>query len=517
MQDSPAPQIAPTPQKAPQKVEEKVEAPPSSSQKSSKPEDEGTGKAFLKVFLIVGAIVLLIFVVVGLFVNNNQSQTSTDQASLSDFYDLDQVEQSSIDGRLSFSGIKPQEDGDGIVTLWQRELGSNEFRKIDTIVELRDQASWIFADANTNKTYEIKASISSGGYFIKDSNVLIVTAPAISQVLDFNVALEDIPSQLLAQARNKLNQYIAENSEVKVTVSGLVELNGYIPDGSKIIVFQRKRGENDVFQVIDNNIAAVDGASFFWSGARLGQEYGFIAKLFDSSGINIGDSEIVSRVAPSNSVLLVINSTATTPPVEKPRVAVISGFVELNGAVPDGTSVLILQRKPGEIDYKEIERLSAKNGITWSWNQVIPGQVYEIEAALQYQLENVSTSNMITVAAPASNEKLILNSGWTAPAPGSMPTASCRERKGTDQVRVKLTYPRVENATQYHIFVGSKPGYSDIFNRSFGVVSEDIVIDDFYVDAGKEFYTAYAVAYCSNCAGNSYFSGSSPSLQFKCN
>ena len=83
----------------------------------------------------------------------------------------------------------------------------------------------------------------------------------------------------------------------------------------------------------------------------------------------------------------------------------LSGVVYFSGSMPNNASLLVLQRIAGSgSEYKEITRISASNGASWSWNGAQAGQTYEIVYALQVNGNNVRTSQVATAVAPSRVE-----------------------------------------------------------------------------------------------------------------
>lgn len=97
------------------------------------------------------------------------------------------------------------------------------------------------------------------------------------------------------------------------------------------------------------------------------------------------------------------NSTTKTNPVNNN--SYLNGVVYFSGSMPNDASLLVLQRVAGSgSEYKEITRISASNGSSWSWNGARAGQVYEIVYALQVKGNNVKTSQVATAVAPSRVE-----------------------------------------------------------------------------------------------------------------
>lgn len=110
------------------------------------------------------------------------------------------------------------------------------------------------------------------------------------------------------------------------------------------------------------------------------------------------------------------------PSSNSPKTAVISGSIGFNGTVPSGATISIGQRvhKSGGQFNMVVQNLSAKDGITWSWNGAKENESYDIQAFLIENGKQVESSEILTVTAPAADEVLHLNSD-AGPAPTPNP------------------------------------------------------------------------------------------------
>lgn len=93
------------------------------------------------------------------------------------------------------------------------------------------------------------------------------------------------------------------------------------------------------------------------------------------------------------------------------RPAAISGMVDYNGTIPQGSSIAVAARKLGTSQFQTfLTGITPSSSSSWSFANAKNGSAYEIQAYLQVNGQTVSTSDMITVAAPANGEVLTINS-----------------------------------------------------------------------------------------------------------
>jgi hypothetical protein len=186
-------------------------------------------------------------------------------------------------------------------------------------------------------------------------------------------------------------------------------------------------------------------------------------------------------------------------PVPAARPATISGAVEISGAVVQDSTILMLQRKPGEMEYTEFDRLPAENDVTFSWDGAVAGQKYEITAAGQVDEQNRVTSNAVTVTAPASDIMLTINTKLSLAAPSDKPSYSCGDPDSTGNYNVKLSFPPVAKAMQYYAQIGSQPGLDDVATELLPAKSGQSAEWVEYLKKDQEYYTRYAYTYCDDC------------------
>jgi len=388
-----------------------------------------------------------------------------------------------------------------MIKLMQRESGSDaSFTDTGISIPFEDTAMWTWSGAEAGMTYDLRADVSYKNAFIKSSTIASTTAPSTGVALRVSILATDIPDYIIEQTL--------------VPISGSVQLNGYVPGGSLVKIFAREEGTQGDFIPVVNNLTAQNGAKWVWDTATAGTSYEMQAEMYTSTGTFIGESVYVVIAAPAQNEKFVINSTAV-PPVSK---ATISGTVKVNGPIVQGSTVLLLQRKSGTSEYTEFQRLPAQSQVSFTWNNAASGSIYDIQAALQVNEQNSSTSNTATITAPASSLKLELNTNNSVSAPTQLPQISCGSPDATGGHNVTISYPNVSQAKQYWIEAGTQPGLRDIFGEVVPAASNQSVDKNVYLKSDTNSYTRYAYSMCSDCKVDDLqnWSGFSPTLGFRC-
>jgi len=441
-------------------------------------------------FLLLAILILLLAVLFGRF-------------GFKDFPFLNNLfsKKASIAGVIDYNGIKPEK---GTIVLKSRQLGEAEFETVKDNIKIEDGVTWSWDEAGEGKTYDLEAALEIGDTEVAVSNLITVTAPAVDEELTFHLTKDDL-------SKVKQDGGFAEVSQV--SISGAIDLNGYVPPKSKIEILA-KSSEEDNFKSVVDDVEAKDGAEWKWDKAEAGEKYEIKAVL-ESDNKNIGTSKSVTVAAPATNEFLRIVSAAKHPHPQ-PQKVTISGRVELNGSVEDNSTFLILERIPGESKYNAVQRVDAVDGQSWKWDQAIAGKEYDMTVALQVNEENVTSAHALTMTAPAKNEVFVINTGVSLPAPSSKPKVlNCGNQSG-NQWPVSINFPVVSGAGMYWIQIGTQPGYSDIKNSKEDSKKNNQEVVKTNVNDSQYYYTRYAYAKCRNCTDNQNFSGFSETLKFHC-
>lgn len=136
--------------------------------------------------------------------------------------------------------------------------------------------------------------------------------------------------------------------------------------------------------------------------------------------------------------------------------AVISGSIDLNGVIPDKSSISIQVKKQDDSNFRTIvKNLTAENGVDFEWQGATKGVGYEIVALLQSEGKDIGTSSALRVTAPATGETLVINSTYK-PTPQAAPQSATIsggiDLNGavTTQSSVSL-YQKLESATEFSL------------------------------------------------------------------
>ncbi len=91
--------------------------------------------------------------------------------------------------------------------------------------------------------------------------------------------------------------------------------------------------------------------------------------------------------------------------------AAVTGTFNINGVVPSGATITLLQRDPaGKGKYIVIAQgLSAQDKASWDFSQAVSGKSYEIKAQMVQDGKTIAESDPIFVSAPATDEAITLD------------------------------------------------------------------------------------------------------------
>lgn len=444
-----------------------------------------------------------------------------------------QNESAIISGSIQYNGIRPVgSESNGRVVLYARALGEANYTVLPVDVSLLPEATWSWTSAKSGTTYELIAGVEFMGREISRSNTIMVTAPASGEQLTFNVSEDQIPDDILFMEREIENENVTTEAlptprlividqpdqtptpKQPVSISGRVNLSGYLTSTAKLVLKTALEGST-AYEEVTSDIELKDNAVWVWSQAEPGKRYKVMLELRDRDVV-IGRSDEATVAAPATNQYLQLVSTAQPPTQPQYERAAIIGKIDLNGPVANNSSILILQRKPGETQFNVVARIPAADGQTWSFDNAVSGQQYELTAALQVNEQNTSSANAMTITAPASNITFRINSNVSLDAPGQPQLLTCGTRKADGKWPAEIIFSHVQNANSYWIQVGTAAGKNDVYNerRSRSKSNEEKVIVDF--EGNKTYYVRYAQAQCTDCRSDQDYSGFSESVAMSC-
>jgi hypothetical protein len=201
--------------------------------------------------------------------------------------------QSAISGSFNLNGYIPSGSS---ISIAARKVGDTNFANVASNLPAVDNSSWSWTSSLQNTQYELQATLSANGTTVTQSQVITVTAPATNEILTINsTAQAPTPST--------------------VGISGIINLNGYVPPtGSYITLGIRPTGSTQ-FTQLSTNFAATDGVSWSYGNATSGTTYDIQAYLWQNN-TPYAQSQILTVPAPATGEVLVIN--AMTPPATTP-------------------------------------------------------------------------------------------------------------------------------------------------------------------------------------------------------
>lgn len=457
-----------------------------------------------RVFLgFLGGLGVILFIVIGIRLFHNPA---------------------SISGEVDFTALKPSPGDEGEVRIMYRDhRSSGNFKETGVVTPLQDEATFTWEGAQEGSTYELTAQLVIRGNVTGTSDVITVTAPAQAIMLPVKVTWADLPQDVVAGSTTKLG--------------GEVQVQGYVPDQAILKVETRGRNE-DTFTVAEEITTVEHENAWTWSAAVPLQTYQVRALLITSDDKQVGSSDTVLAEAGETEVMLKVTSgaqppatpaptpTATPSPSGTPKPTAtpaptstsIRGKVNINGPIQSGSTVLMLQRKPGQGEYQAFTRLTnvKQGGMDWIWKEARPGEQYEIQAALQVNEANTATGRSQIVTAPASNIDFTINTGVSIPTPSAQPTVEKCQDRSDGRWDATIKFPTVQDAQQYWAQIGANPGSSELFNQRLAPTNQQNVRATVTVDSGRTYFAQYAYSWCANCAADSNFSNFSTPWSFRC-
>jgi len=471
-------------------------APSPISQEIPKSPDKKPPSLDKKTIGIIAFFALTALLIAGFFLFTRTSHAPTSEETTSS----QEGGSAFVSGSVGINGVIPSS---ATIAIGERKHGSDgQFQIVVTGIQASDGVSYHWDTASHGQPYDMQAYLQVNGNTIASSDIVTLVAPAVSEVFHINIP----QSQGSGSSQNQ-----------SANISGIVDLNGYIPPGSTIAIAEQASGQS-AFTTTITGLSATDGIAWTWDNANAGTAYAIIAYL-QVNGNTVSQSNAISVTAPAANEVLVINSTATPP---APATVSVSGSINLNGSIPQGSTISVAARQTGTQTFSIFaSNLSASDGVTWNYGNATSGVSYDFQAYLQSNGQTSSTSQVLTVTAPANNEVLTINAQTQPQAPpANSITNECNGKNpSTNLWQVTLGVNNnnvVPGAQQYWVTIGTNQGGNNVYNTIVNANNTgqfQNVQTGFVLTEGQQYYAQYAYSTCQNC---NTFSQFSQSLQIYC-
>lgn len=97
-----------------------------------------------------------------------------------------------------------------------------------------------------------------------------------------------------------------------------------------------------------------------------------------------------------------------------PSQVVVSGEINLNGAIPPGAMLAVAKKDFNGTIFEIVQSgITADDGAVWSWNNARSGSAYVFQAYLQVDGKNVAMSDSQVFVAPSDDEILTINTNYS--------------------------------------------------------------------------------------------------------
>lgn len=205
------------------------------------------------------------------------------------------------------------------------------------------------------------------------------------------------------------------NSNITLaSLNGFIDLNGYVPANATLNILAKKVTDTD-FQLIIKDLSATDGTPWSYDQAISGQAYELQAYIQLSDGTKSDYTPIKTTVAPAQDLRLMIDSTHQPP---EPAKGDISGFFDINGYYPTGSQLALYYSIHDENEWQLVTKIAVKDKEIWTLSDAIKGNNYDFQThVLDNNGKTLFKSEIISALAPASNERMRLNSQLSPPQP----------------------------------------------------------------------------------------------------
>jgi hypothetical protein len=246
---------------------------------------------------------------------------------------------------------------------------------------------------------------------------VIAIVVAILGLIFFDIGL--ITSKFIKPNIPFLNSTSQTSGGKQGSISGTIQINGPIPQGSSLSIGVREHGSADTFNIFASGMTAIDDASWQYTQGTSGKSYQFQAYLdLNGKHFEFATSDPITITAPATDEVLTLNIEV---PMEDPtpQSAMISGTVYINGYIPPGATFDVMGRVYGSTgNFSEVvDNLPALIKRTITYSKAQAGTKYEIKGQLFDQNGTViGSSSSIVLSAPSDSAQMTINSSAQPPA-----------------------------------------------------------------------------------------------------
>lgn len=256
------------------------------------------------------------------------------------------------------------------------------------------------------------------------------------------------------------SQTVADGGSTQGMISGMLNINGVIPDGATLDLVATKVGTSSQSVIFLTGVKPQDNDAWTYLEAEAGSSYSIQARLVQN-GQKILESSPVTVTAPATDEVLSLNVASLTATQN----ATITGDITVNGYIPKGATITVQGRVLGAQKFVTVASdLTGLARQVMTYTTAKAGTTYEVEGVL-YDADGktvLGTSDPLTVTAPAAHEVLKINSTATepeapaatkAPAPGSVISGSINFNGIAPANSRIVILAKVYNSSDYKVVV----------------------------------------------------------------
>ncbi len=447
-------------------------------------------RVFEKKYLLAISLVTIFSVLFFTVFKGENKKTTQDTFTSTELGSESNVSKSTMSGTIVLSGFIPQGSK---VEVQTRKVGESSYTTIATL-PASSKVNWTYSNAESGVPYEVKSILKTPTQ-IFESTQLTVVAPSQNKNMT-----------LVSRA--------APQNNVLGKIAGQLAINGQIPAGATVSLFQKVKGSTQDFQVFGQNMQAENGLNWQWNGGKTGTTYELLAQLVQNGQV-LGSSTVTSAQAPSTETLLTLNPV-TTPNTD--QTTGISGTIDLNGTIPPKSFISLGVREQGERTFKTAgTNIAAQDGVTWSWNDGEHGKVYEVQAYTEFAGTPIAQSDIVAMSAPSQGKILTMNVNYQPPAPtASSLTITCIAKDSRNKWQVRLTMnsdEKVKEVQRYSLKFGTVNNSTEFVDSQIYPTDpnrQESLTTDYVLTQNTTYYAKYAYD------NTGILSAYSPSVQVSC-